>query len=319
MEFVGHDGHPTAAIKVPGIDTVLNGEFALDGTDQGIGIIEDGGCRLLGEHEAFASTTIVNGAFIDSCMTAQGCDCGGGAQCVDDGTFNPTCVDSHASRIASTIAQEVTDGQFGAWNATIYYPNKGDICNSSDIDERLYWLSSNQYASTITESYGCFDGEDGLTQDWYARYREMAVFRASGNLPLAETTEAPCRALNSICVGGISRTGPTVTSSFRVPRTSTPARRTATGRSPIRRARPGCRRHRHEFHATKPSAGSLDADRSRGQRHELRGARDGGDGRPVEAGVRRHNPSAIPPRADDDLRLVNQSTRLAVLDAGVVR
>ncbi len=67
------------------------------------------------------------------------------------------------------------------------------------------WLDDNQ-VNTTSESFFCPGGNDGMAQEWYARYHGIAVFRAAGSFP-EQDTELGCRPMNSICVGGMRSVG----------------------------------------------------------------------------------------------------------------
>lgn len=189
------------AITTPRIDTELNPAFK--GTGQKIGVVEDANCRLLSEHANFPAGSVVHEPGADfSCSTDTGCGnrCGGSSLCM---AFE--CVDEHTSHIASTIMNTVNPGTFGAPQAKLYVPTRGDgtsiACSTLGIANAYEWLRSSG-VTTTTESFGC-SSSDGMTQDYHARYNGMAVFRASGNISQEENTLRPCRPMNSICVGGM--------------------------------------------------------------------------------------------------------------------
>lgn len=195
------------SLKTPLIDPEMTGTYT--GADQNIGIVEQGACRLLSEHDHVGTVIEEDLSAVTSCQTDLGCDhCGDTFECI-----NFTCVDTHASRILSAMAHVFPDegGEraYGAYDARFYHPtvgNGGDInCDEDGILRAYQWLNENG-VTTVTESFGC-EAEDGMTQDFYARHEDMAIFRASGNFSEEETTEAPCRPMNSTCVGGTEPDG----------------------------------------------------------------------------------------------------------------
>ncbi len=195
---------PSNAITTPHIDTVLNAQ-GYDGTGQGIGIIEWPLCKLYDEHDNFANTTIVEEDLpsVTSCTTNGEC-----GHCGDFFPFmrcvNGKCIAGHASRMASTIVNSVTQGTYGAFNATLFHPTHARPCSQQGIADGYSWLLGN--VTTTVESFGCDAADDGLAQDFYARWYGFAVFRAAGNLESYPTTTEGCRTRNSICVGGMEPT-----------------------------------------------------------------------------------------------------------------
>ncbi len=198
---------PGNSLTVHRVDTAFNPAYT--GMDQKIGVVENANCRLYEEHDAFAAmgTTIVHENPPITCTQHATCtaECGVFARCVGG-----ECVSSHVSKIASEIAQTMPSGSYGAYNAEIYHPNRGDgsdvACSEYGIANAYDWLFSRS-VTTATESFGC-EEEDGMAQDWWARNADIAVFRAAGNISqVGNDTTWGCRPMNSICVGGFQENG----------------------------------------------------------------------------------------------------------------
>ncbi|MEM9697048.1 MAG: S8 family serine peptidase, partial [Myxococcota bacterium] len=200
----------------------LNGGPPLGGVPGGaqrIGIVENAGCRLFSEHEAFTGISITEESTtgLEDCQTDLGCR----DQCSGPGNPNASCiqgfcVDSHASYLLSAMAHVLENGAgdpqgYGAHEAQFFHPTIGApdsfgvpriICNDQG------WLAAYEYladsgVTTVAESVACnnLSRPDGVTQDFFARWADMAIFRAAGNDAEASTA-IPCRPVNATCVGG---------------------------------------------------------------------------------------------------------------------
>jgi hypothetical protein len=131
------------------------------------------------------------------------------------------CVAIHASECVSVAVGSGGGVAYGAAKARLYYPNRGGPALSEDLTsptvdcspvglaDAYSWLADpEREVKTVNESFGCIgygDGAaEGITQDYYARYFDMAISKSAGNEP----KRAACPfSLNSTCVGGINKQG----------------------------------------------------------------------------------------------------------------
>jgi subtilase family protein len=216
---------PTNAVTLTHANTGFNQHMPTPyfGTGQKVGIISDKNkCFLFEQHQAFGAGTVTYQSTPPACVGSlcPGSDSACGTYCdTSEGHFldqgaGLVCVNGHDARAASAIMVNRQDGPWGAARVALYSPNVGDTassataikCSAPDIAAAFSYLVA-QGVTTTSESYGCTSG-DGLAQDWYARYSNVAAVRAAGNLsspsapnPTVDTSKG-CRAVNSICVGG---------------------------------------------------------------------------------------------------------------------
>ncbi len=203
---------------------------------------EQGTCRIFDEHDAFSTlsaqaavgTTYSSNNTIHyqvappTCGSDLECDvhchsAGHPARCV-----NGQCVVGHGSEVASVVSASNSSAEpRSAGKATLYFPNDpGDsdvttpgIGCSPDGTERAYAWLLEEGVQTVNESFVCRTfGEpffceppdsyelardnEGITQDWYARYQNMLIVKIAGNHHCGEDDEACPYTLNSVCVGG---------------------------------------------------------------------------------------------------------------------
>ncbi len=206
----------TNAITDPQIDTGFN-DRGYFGSGQKVGFVEAASCGLYENHEAFGSTGVSYMVEPLPCKDAADCDVcdidsSGFAACIDLGRgFGPQCVTGHASQTASNVAASVGGTDFGAAKAALYYANQGApvtwgppesvACSDVAIAGAYDWFVKED-VTTTNESFGCLPSDgpvDGMTQDYYARYFGISIFKSAGN---AGREGLACRyTLNSICVG----------------------------------------------------------------------------------------------------------------------
>ncbi|MEM6792030.1 MAG: S8 family serine peptidase [Myxococcota bacterium] len=221
---------PGVGLTVPKIDTVfnpvINGGPPPDnptGAPQRIGIVEDARCELGTYHQALAGLNVTEEALGDSCNADNQCEhCGGTeVRCVAG-----RCIDPHATWVLSVMAHELANGtSYGAFEAEFYHPNIGAVASgASPSANREIRCSDNglvaaydylvqEGVTTVTESFACLSaaqGADGLAQDYYARFEDLTVVRASGvnnGTRNGNLTNWGCKPSNSICVGGMNAAG----------------------------------------------------------------------------------------------------------------
>ena len=227
-------GQPGDGVVDPHIDTTFNaqGHYA---AGQRIGIVEDNYSGLFDNHEAFSQAEIdpSNGYRVTYQREPQDCtsttDCTASGQgfaqdCINLGHTGHTkqCVSAHASAVASVATGTNGGNPYGAARARYYYPN-GDAtqapgphnaCSPTDLLNAYNWLAG-QGVTVVDESWGCQNSGynngttlEGITQDWYARHSNMAIFKSAGNKVgpdgqfCSDPNQPACPySLNSTCVG----------------------------------------------------------------------------------------------------------------------
>lgn len=206
------------------VDQTFNAD-GLFGRHQKIGVYEDVGDNTLDRfHESFQFS----------------------AGPVYSGTYSSNAVD-HGTAVASVILGAYRGRRCGASEATLYYPNDGVpqsfpdlnnppngtvtlpavICHPDATADAYRWMEShgtpgdfdNPPLAVVNESFGCIHEniacsyadartEEGVTQDYYARYRGMMIVKAAGNQNCADERHEACPfSLNSLCVGGVDSGG----------------------------------------------------------------------------------------------------------------
>jgi Subtilase family len=165
-------------------------------------------------------------------VTPRGADCGHPTDCPHaPGSFfadclslgHPghakQCVTLHASQCMSVAAGTNGGTAYGAGKARFYYPNAGDpalptnMCNPNAMVNAYEWLAlptpTGQGVTTVNESFGCLGFGygtartlDGLIEDYFARYYDVAIAKSAGNQKTGYTEPACPFTLNSTCVGG---------------------------------------------------------------------------------------------------------------------
>jgi hypothetical protein len=229
-------GLPGNGVMDPHIDTTFNanGHYA---AGQKIGIVEMNHAGLFDTHEAFSQAEVDpnTGERVtyqvepqQNCTQPSDCIAPGSDCIILHDPNNKQCVSAHASSVASVAAGTngadcssgtcVNGVPYGAAWARYYYPNgqpdPTNVCNPSDLALAYDWLA-NQGVTVVNESWGCDNNEnyggnaslDGITQDWYARHANMAIFKSAGNQDsgTGDCTDPSAPAcpytLNSTCVG----------------------------------------------------------------------------------------------------------------------
>jgi hypothetical protein len=228
-------GLPGDGVTDPHIDTVFNANGHY-GAGQKIGIVEENHAGLFDIHEAFSQAEVDPNTGervtyqVEPFPCSQTSDCTApNAECLHLHYANQNqCVSSHASWVASvatgTNGADCSSGTcvngvpYGAAWARYYYangqPDPTNACSPSDLVSAYDWLA-NAGVTVVNESWGCVQNGyangatlEGVTQDWYARNANMAIFKAAGNQEgpssawCSDPQSPACPyTLNSTCVG----------------------------------------------------------------------------------------------------------------------
>lgn len=227
---------PKNGVSDPGIDNTFNAD-GLYGLGQKIAIIEDNGQGLWEPHESFVlaevppfqTERVAYKMEPKDCDDDSECDIhGGGSGLCLDLLYHPNhdkqCVTVHASQMASVILGTVGGTPHGAARARMYYAN-GDNSGNTNLGNpaallEAYQFLASEFVTTVLEAWTTRPSNatnyygatlEGITQDWYARYYDMAIFKSAGNRDyetLSDLADAACPfSLNSTCVGSHYESG----------------------------------------------------------------------------------------------------------------
>ncbi len=229
---------PKNGVTDPQIDGTFNA-LGLYADGQKIGMVENALDGLWEPHEAFEFVTTDPGTGYRVTYQVEPLDCETDFDCpassfygqplqkcepLDHAGHKRQCVAEHASQCMSVAVGSTGGSPFGAARARIYYPNRGGApttpatipdpsvaCSPTGLADAYDWMDK-EGVTTVNESFGCEnmfgDGAaEGITQDWYARYFDMAIFKAAGNQKFSPNDAACPFSLNGNCVGGINSSG----------------------------------------------------------------------------------------------------------------
>lgn len=229
---------PKNGVTDPQIDTTFN-SLGLFADGQKIGMVENALDGLFEPHDAFEFVTPDPGTGYRVTYQVEPLDCESDFDCPASSFYGQAlqkcetlghaghkgqCVAEHASQCMSVAVGSEGGSPFGAARARIYYPNRGGTpttpgtipdpsvaCSPTGLADAYDWMDQ-EGVTTVNESFGCEnmfgDGAaEGITQDWYARYYDMAIFKAAGNQKFSADDAACPFSLNGNCVGGINSAG----------------------------------------------------------------------------------------------------------------
>lgn len=200
-----------------------NGSYA---DRENIGMLEDAQCRLYEEHDSFNGsghpTAFQYMDSIHTCTTDSQCGVCNGEGGTNGVCRSGTCVLIHGSQVGGMISSSRSGTAYGAAGATLWLANKGQYkfggpvypvveCYPPAEEDAYSWFTDNAVHLT-NESFGCIDYGgpttiSGVTQDYFARYSDIAIFKSAGNLNGHDGSEVACmETMNTICVGSVDDT-----------------------------------------------------------------------------------------------------------------
>jgi hypothetical protein len=227
---------PANGVTNPDIDGGFNA-LGYYGKGQKLALVEGGNDAIWEPHEAldFVELDEDTGERVTYMVEPQDCELDetatNGSNCpdIDQACLElghpghpRQCVARHASQCLSIAVGSGGGQQYGASQAQIYYPNDGAdpysplqvgptvACSPAATAGAYDWLEKHD-VTTVNESFGCIElgagAAEGITQDYYARHFDMAIFKSAGNQKSGRTEPACAFTLNSNCVGGVNKYG----------------------------------------------------------------------------------------------------------------